>query len=218
MYGDRPNALPLVEEDTRWEIDREHRYHAAGIDESMSIDATKHSVFGASKAAADLMVQEYGRYFGMKTACFRGGCLTGPNHSGAQLHGFLAYLMRCVVEGTPYTVFGYNGKQVRDNIHSADYVSAVDHFFRAPRAGGEVYNIGGGRVCSCSVVEAISLCEEIAGKRLTWQYSDANRSGDHIWWISDTGRFSEHFPTWVQQHDLRATLAQMLERQIQRQV
>jgi CDP-paratose 2-epimerase len=218
VYGDRPNALPLVEEDTRWEIDREHRYHAAGIDESMSIDATKHSVFGASKAAADLMVQEYGRYFGMKTACFRGGCLTGPNHSGAQLHGFLAYLMRCVVDGMPYTVFGYKGKQVRDNIHSADYVSAVDHFFRAPRAGGEVYNIGGGRICSCSVVEAISLCEEIAGTRLTWQYSHANRSGDHIWWISDTGRFREHFPTWVQQYDLRATLEQMLERQVQRQI
>jgi CDP-paratose 2-epimerase len=218
VYGDRPNELPLVEGDTRWEIDRDHRYHAAGVDESMSIDTTKHSVFGASKAAADLMVQEYGRYFGMKTACFRGGCLTGPNHSGAQLHGFLAYLMRCVAEGLPYTVFGYKAKQVRDNIHSADYVAAVDHFFRAPRTGGEVYNIGGGRFCSCSVVEAISLCEEIAGKRLTWQYSDANRSGDHIWWISDTGRFSQHFPTWVQQYDLRATLEQMLDRQVQRQI
>jgi len=149
----------------------------------------------------------------MKTACFCGGCLTGPNHSAAQLHGFLAYLMRCVVQELPYTVFGYKAKQVRDNIHSGDYVSAVDHFFRAPRAGGEVYNIGGGRFCSCSVLEAIALCEEIAGKRLTWQYSDANRSGDHIWWISNTGRFSEHFPTWVQQYDLRATLEQMLERQ-----
>jgi len=218
VYGDRPNELPLVEEETRWEIDHGHSFHGAGIDESMSIDATKHSVFGASKASADLMVQEYGRYFGMKTACFRGGCLTGPNHSGAQLHGFLAYLMRCVVEGVPYTVFGYKAKQVRDNIHSADYVSAVDHFFRAPRAGGHVYNIGGGRFCSCSVVEAIALCEEIAGKRLAWQYSDANRSGDHMWWISDTGRFSEHFPTWVQQYDLRATLEQMLERRLERQI
>jgi CDP-paratose 2-epimerase len=126
--------------------------------------------------------------------------------------------MRCVAEGLPYTVFGYKAKQVRDNIHSADYVAAVDHFFRAPRTGGEVYNIGGGRFCSCSVVEAISLCEEIAGTRLTWQYSDANRSGDHIWWISDTGRFSQHFPTWVQQYDLRATLEQMLDRQVQRQI
>jgi len=215
VYGDRPNELPLIEDETRWEIDTGHRYHAAGIDESMSIDGTKHSIFGASKTAADLLVQEYGRYFGMKTACFRGGCLTGPNHSAAQLHGFLAYLMRCVVQELPYTVFGYKAKQVRDNIHSADYVSAVDHFFRAPRAGGEVYNIGGGRFCSCSVLEAIALCEEIAGKRLTWQYSDANRSGDHIWWISNTGRFSEHFPTWVQQYDLRATLEQMLERQIE---
>src|SRR5215831_570481 len=211
VYGDRPNELPLVEEEHRWEIDRTHAY-AEGIDESMSVDTTKHSLFGVSKTAADLLVQEYGRYFGMKTACFRGGCLTGPNHSGVQLHGFLAYLMRCVIEGQPYTVFGYKGKQVRDNIHSADYVSAVDHFFRAPRAGGDPYNIGGGRVCSCSVVEAISLCEEIAGRRLTCQYSHANRSGDHIWWISDTGRFSEHFPTWVQQYDLRATLEQMLER------
>jgi len=154
----------------------------------------------------------------MKTACFRGGCLTGPNHSGAQLHGFLAYLMRCVVEGLPYTVFGYKAKQVRDNIHSADYVSAVDHFFRAPRPGGEVYNIGGGRFCSCSVVEAIGLCEGIAGRRLTWQYSDAHRPGDHIWWISDTTRFRSHYPTWTQQYDLRATLEQMLERHGGRQV
>jgi CDP-paratose 2-epimerase len=217
VYGDRPNELPLVEEDTRWEIDRRHPYRD-GIDETMSIDGTKHSLFGASKAAADLLVQEYGRYFGMKTACFRGGCLTGPNHSGTQLHGFLAYLMRCVVERAPYTVFGYKGKQVRDNIHSADYVSAVDHFFRAPRAGGEVYNIGGGRFCSCSVTEAIALCEEIAGQRLEWQYSDSHRSGDHVWWISDTSRFSGHFPSWVQQYDLRATLEQMLERHVARQV
>ena len=168
VYGDRPNGLPLIEEDTRWEIDPEHPYHD-GIDETMSIDATGHSLFGASKTAADLLVQEYGRYFGMKTGCLRGGCLTGPNHSGAQLHGFLSYLMRCVIEGTPYTVFGYKGKQVRDNIHSHDYVAAVDQFYRAPRMG-EVYNIGGGRFCNCSMLEAIALCEQIAGKRLTWQY------------------------------------------------
>ena len=216
VYGDRPNELPLVEEDTRWEIDPSHPY-ADGIDESMSIDMTRHSLFGASKVAADVLVQEYGRYFGMKTACFRGGCLTGPNHSGAQLHGFLSYLMRCVVENIPYTVFGYKGKQVRDNIHSHDYVAAVDHFYRAPRSG-EVYNMGGGRFCSCSVREAISLCEEIAGRRLNWRYADENRVGDHIWWITDTRKFSEHFPTWTPRYDLRATLEQMLEQYAGREV
>jgi CDP-paratose 2-epimerase len=209
VYGDRPNWLPLAEEATRWEIDPAHPYRD-GIDESMSVDGTTHSLFGASKTAADLLVQEYGRYFGMKTACFRGGCLTGPNHSGAQLHGFLSYLMRCVVEATPYTVFGYKGKQVRDNIHSHDYVAAVDHFYRAPRTG-EVYNMGGGRSCSCSVVEAIAHCEEIAGKRLEWQYVDANRAGDHIWWITDTSKFSSHFPEWAPKYDLRATLEEMLD-------
>jgi CDP-paratose 2-epimerase len=216
VYGDRPNELPLVEEDTRWEIDPSHQY-ADGIDESMSIDMTRHSLFGASKVAADVLVQEYGRYFGMKTACFRGGCLTGPNHSGAQLHGFLSYLMRCVMENIPYTVFGYKGKQVRDNIHSHDYVAAVDHFYRAPRSG-EVYNMGGGRFCSCSVREAISLCEEIAGRRLNWRYADENRVGDHIWWITDTRKFSEHFPAWTPRYDLRATLEQMLEQYAGREV
>ena len=216
VYGDRPNELPLIEEDTRWEIDPAHPYHD-GIDETMSIDGTTHSLFGASKTAADLLVQEYGRYFGMKTACFRGGCLTGPNHSGARLHGFLSYLMRCVVEGTPYTVFGYKGKQVRDNIHSHDYVAAVDQFYRAPRMG-EVYNIGGGRFCSCSMLEAIALCEEIAGKRLTWQYAHTPRAGDHVWWISSTRRFTEHYPEWTRRYDLRGTLEQMLEGQMARWV
>ena len=216
VYGDRPNELPLIEEDTRWEIDPAHPNHD-GIDETMSIDGTKHSLFGASKTAADLLVQEYGRYFGMKTACFRGGCLTGPNHSGAQLHGFLSYLMRCVVEGTPYTVFGYKGKQVRDNIHSHDYVAAVDQFYRAPRMG-EVYNIGGGRFCSCSMLEAIALCEEIAGKRLTWQYAHTPRAGDHVWWISSTRRFTEHYTEWTRRYDLRGTLEQMLEGQMARWV
>ena len=216
VYGDRPNELPLVEEETRWEIDPSHRFRD-GIDESMSLDATRHSLFGASKAAADLLVQEYGRYFGMKTACFRGGCLTGPNHSGTQLHGFLSYLMRCVVEGTPYTVFGYKGKQVRDNIHSHDYVTAVDCFYRAPRPGA-VYNIGGGRFCSCSVLEAIRLCEDVAGKRLDWRYADTARSGDHIWWISGMGAFHAAFPAWQQQYDLRATLEQILEQFVVRWV
>jgi CDP-paratose 2-epimerase len=216
VYGDRPNELPLVEQDTRWEVDQAHQYRD-GIDESMSVDTTTHSLFGTSKAAADLLVQEYGRYFGMKTACFRGGCLTGPNHSGTRLHGFLSYLMRCVVDNIPYTVFGYKGKQVRDNIHSHDYVTAVDQFYRAPRVG-EVYNMGGGRFCSCSILEAISLCEEIAGRRLDWRYAKANRTGDHIWWITDTRKFSSHFPTWTPRYDLRATLEQMLEQYAARMV
>ncbi len=216
VYGDRPNELPLIERETRWEIDPSHKYHQ-GIDESMSIDSTKHSLFGASKVAADVLVQEYGRYFGMKTACFRGGCLTGPNHSGTELHGFLSYLMKCVMTETPYTVFGYKGKQVRDNIHSQDLVNAFDHFYRAPRMG-EVYNIGGGRFCNCSMVEAIAFCEEIAGKELEWNYAETNRIGDHIWWISDIGKFSEHFPQWRLQHDLRSILQQICENNTERWV
>jgi CDP-paratose 2-epimerase len=194
VYGDRPNSLPLVEMETRWEIDPQHPY-ARGIPEDMPIDRTTHSVFGASKVAADVMVQEYGRYFGMQTVCFRGGCLTGPNHSGTQLHGFLAYLVKYAATGAPYTVYGYRGKQVRDNIHSADLIQAFDRFFRSPRAG-EVYNMGGGRYSNCSMLEAIRLCEEITGRPLDWSYSETNRTGDHIWWISDTGKFSSHYPQW----------------------
>lgn len=209
VYGDRPNQLPLVELETRWEIEPSHPFHQ-GIDESMSVDATKHSLFGASKVAADVMVQEYGRYFGMKTACFRGGCLTGPNHSGAQLHGFLAYLMKCVVTGTPYTVFGYKGKQVRDNIHSFDLVNAFRHVFEKPRAG-EVYNIGGSRFSNCSMLEAIALCEEIAGKKLNWKLVDTNRIGDHVWWISDISKFRSHYPAWNLRYNLRDILVQIFE-------
>ena len=175
VYGDTPNRLPLVEHETRWEIDPGHPY-ADGIREDMPIDQTLHSVFGASKVAADVMVQEYGRYFGLRTVCFRGGCLTGPNHSPSKLHGFLAYLVKCAATGTPYTVFGYGGKQVRDNIHSHDLIRAFDHVFRAP-AHGEVYNIGGGRFSNCSMLEAISLCDEIAGRPLRWKYTEANRNG-----------------------------------------
>lgn len=214
VYGDRPNALPLVEQEARWEIDSSHRYFK-GIDESMSIDATKHSLFGASKVAADVLVQEYGRYFDMKTACFRGGCLTGPNHSGTELHGFLSYLMKCTMTGKPYTVFGYQGKQVRDNIHSHDLINAFDEFYRAPRVG-EVYNIGGGRYCNCSMLEAIALCEEITGKKLEWKYTETNRVGDHIWWISDTERFEKHFPNWHLQYDLSAILRQIFENNAER--
>ncbi len=214
VYGDRPNSLPLVEQLTRWEIDPQHTYHG-GIREDMSIDQSKHSLFGASKVAADMLVQEYGRYFDMHTACFRGGCLTGPGHSGTQLHGFLSYLMKCTVTGEPYTVFGYKGKQVRDNIHSNDLVRAFDAFFEAPRCGA-VYNIGGGRHSNCSMLEAIDLCEQISGKQLNHQYAEANRSGDHIWWVSDNGRFEADYPDWKLQHDVSEILQQIHDANVER--
>ena len=204
VYGDTPNRLPLVELKNRYELDPSHQYHA-GIDELMSIDHTKHSLFGVSKAAADLLVQEYGRYFGMKTVCFRGGCLTGPAHAGTELHGFLAYLMKCTVAGLPYRVFGYKGKQVRDNIHSYDLVNAFWEFFKAPRSA-EVYNIGGGRHSSCSMIEAIESCERISGCKLNWRYLEDNRVGDHIWWISDVAKFRRHYPNWRYKYDLNALL------------
>jgi len=208
VYGDSPNRLPLVEQETRWEIDDQHKYYAHGIDEGLSIDQTLHSVFGASKVAADVMVQEYGRYFGLKTGCFRGGCLTGPGHSGAELHGFLAYLVRCVVTNQPYRVFGYLGKQVRDNIHSEDLVRAFKAFISAPRSG-EVYNIGGGRHVNCSMAEAISLSEEIVGRKLNHTYEPDNRIGDHIWWISDIRRFESHYPGWTLQYGLADIIQQI---------
>ena len=195
VYGDLPNSLPLVEQETRWEIDQKHPFFKHGIDETLSIDQSTHSVFGASKVSADVMVQEYGRYFDMKTACFRGGCLTGPAHSGTALHGFLAYLMKCTATGAPYSVLGYKVKQVRDNIHSHDLVSAFWHFAQNPRSA-EVYNIGGGRRSNCSMLEAISECEKISERSLDWTYEETNRTGDHIWWISDTRRFETHFPDW----------------------
>lgn len=210
VYGDAPNTLPLVELETRWEIDKSHPYYSHGIDEHMSIDQSKHSLFGASKVAADILVQEYGRYFGLKTGVFRGGCLTGPKHSGAQLHGFLSYLMQCTVKGKPYTVLGYKGKQVRDNIHSYDLVNMFWHFFQNPRAG-EVYNAGGGRHSNCSILEAIALCEKISGNKLNWSYSDINRLGDHIWWISDISKFKKHYPAWNYKFNIDDILLQIFE-------
>ena len=207
VYGDTPNRLPLRELEKRWEIETGHEYEP-GISETMSIDETKHSLFGASKAAADLLVQEYGRYFGMPTVCFRGGCLTGPAHAGTELHGFLSYLMICTVSGRPYRVFGYKGKQVRDNIHSFDLVEAFAEFIRAPRLG-EVYNIGGSRHCNCSMLEAIEMCEEISGRKLTWHYEKANRIGDHIWWISDVRKFQQHYPAWKFRYDLGEILEEI---------
>ena len=207
VYGDTPNRLPLRELPLRWEIAAGHEYEP-GISETMSIDHTKHSLFGASKAAADILVQEYGRYFGMPTACFRGGCLTGPAHAGTELHGFLSYLMKCTVSGRPYRVFGYNGKQVRDNIHSFDLVEAFAAFIKAPRSG-EVYNLGGSRHSNCSMLEAIHLCEEISGRQLTWTYEENNRIGDHIWWISDVRRFQEHYPAWKFRYGLREIMEEI---------
>lgn len=210
VYGDRPNFLPLIETEKRWEIDSSHQYYKNGIDESMSIDDTMHSLFGASKVAADILVQEYGKYFSMKTACFRGGCLTGPGHSGAMLHGFLAYLVKCAITGTQYNVLGYKGKQVRDNIHSYDLVNAFWHFHQKPRSG-QVYNMGGSRFSNCSMLEAIEMLEEITGKKMNWTYQDQNRMGDHIWWISDVSKFKSHYPDWQMTYDIKRILNEIVE-------
>jgi CDP-paratose 2-epimerase len=216
VYGDTPNYLPLIEKEKRWEIDEIHPYFENGIDEKMSIDQTKHSLFGASKVAADVLVQEYGKYFGMNTGIFRGGCLTGPNHSGTKLHGFLSYLMKCAITGDKYTVFGYQGKQVRDNIHSWDLVNMFWHFYQNPRQG-EVYNAGGGRHSNCSMAEAIEMCEAITGKPMNYEYSEANRIGDHIWWISDVSKFKAHYPGWNWKYNINDILTQIYENTIKRQ-
>jgi CDP-paratose 2-epimerase len=210
VYGDRPNGLPLVELETRFEVDPSHPYHAHGIDEEMSVDQCLHSLFGVSKTAADLMVQEYGRYFGLRTGTFRCGCLTGAAHSGAQLHGFLSYLVKCAVSGAPYTIFGYKGKQVRDNVHAQDVAGAFWCFFERPRPGA-VYNLGGSRHSHCSVLEAIELVAEIGGYRLAYTLSDQARAGDHVWWISDVRRFRTDYPEWGFRFDLRTMLAEMVE-------
>ena len=215
VYGDNPNHLPMVEKETRWEVAETHAYYKEGIDEHLSIDHTKHSLFGASKVASDILVQEYGRYFGMNTAVFRGGCLTGPNHSGTQLHGFLSYLMKCSITGSHYTIFGYKGKQVRDNIHSYDLVNMFWNFYQNPRSG-EVYNAGGGRYSNCSMLEAIKLCEEISGNKMNYSYSEENRIGDHIWYISDVSKFKNHYPGWNWTYDLRSTLEQIHESMLKR--
>ena len=209
VYGDTPNSLPLVELETRYELEPDHSYYG-GIREDMSIDNCLHSLFGASKVAADIMVQEYGRYFEMKTACFRGGTLTGPQHSATQLHGFLGYVMRCTMTGTPYTIFGYKGKQVRDAIHSNDLIQAFHEVYKAPRIA-EVYNIGGGRFSNCSVLEAIEMSQSIAGEELSWQISGQNRVGDHLWWIGDNGKFSRHYPEWEQAYDVERILTEIYE-------
>ncbi|MEK7060625.1 MAG: NAD-dependent epimerase/dehydratase family protein [Patescibacteria group bacterium] len=199
VYGDIPNRLPVIEQKTRYELPPSHKFYK-GIDESMSIDQCTHSVFGVSKSAADLMVQEYGRYFGLHTVIFRGGCLTGPAHSAAKLHGFLAYLIKCIKEGRQYSIIGYKGKQVRDNIHSHDLISAFYEVYKKPRVG-EVYNIGGSRHSNVSILEAVAKIEAIVGKKAKIKYIDTPRIGDHIWYISDVSKFQSHYPNWQYTYD-----------------
>ncbi len=211
VYGDRPNSLPLIELGKRYELPKEHQYYK-GIDESMSIDNCLHSLFGASKVSADVLTQEYGKYFGFKTGVFRGGCLTGPSHSGAELHGFLSYLVRCCISKRKYMVYGYKGKQVRDNIHSSDLISAFYCFFKQPRSG-EVYNIGGGRFANVSMLEAIEITERTANNKLNYEYVDKNRVGDHIWWVSDVSKFKSHYPQWEYKYNIEDTIKEIFETQ-----
>ncbi len=210
VYGDNPNSLPLVELDTRYELNPSHPFAQHGIDETMSVDQTKHSLFGASKLAADSLVQEYGRYFGLNTVCFRGGCLTGPGHSGTRLHGFLSYLAKCCITGDRYTVYGYRAKQVRDNIHSLDLVRMFWEYHQNPKPGA-VYNAGGGRFSNCSMMEAISICERLVGRRMNVGYSEEARAGDHIWYISDTRRFQSDYPNWTQEYGIEDILTEICE-------
>ncbi|MCF7865673.1 MAG: NAD-dependent epimerase/dehydratase family protein [Candidatus Pacebacteria bacterium] len=212
VYGDTPNKLPLVELDKRFEIDQSHPFKD-GIDETMSIDNTKHSLFGASKVAADILVQEYGKYFNLNTGVFRGGCLTGPNHSGTQLHGFLSYLVKCIVTSKEYTIFGYKGKQVRDNIHSFDLVNMFWHYHNNPKQG-EVYNVGGARNSNISMLEAIEKIENITGKKANYKYVDKNREGDHIWYVSDVSKFKKDYPEWNFTYDIDMILEEICKSQL----
>jgi CDP-paratose 2-epimerase len=207
VYGDAPNELPLVERETRWDF--QEPAQRAGIDETLRIDQSKHSLFGASKLAADIMVQEYGRYFGMPTCCLRGGCLTGPAHSGVELHGFLSYLVKCNLETREYTVFGYKGKQVRDNLHSEDVANFIECFVMNPKSAA-VYNIGGGPQNSCSVLEAFSLVAEVTGHPMRWKYDDTPRVGDHICYYSNLGRIQTDYPDWRPRHSLEDTVEQIV--------
>lgn len=211
VYGDTPNFLPLNEKKLRYELKKDHKYFASGINESMSIDHTTHSLFGVSKTSADLLVQEYGRYFNLRTASFRGGCLTGENHSGAKLHGFLSFLVKTIVNEKKYSIYGYKGKQVRDNIHSLDVARAFHEFIKKPQFGGKVYNLGGGRENSCSILEAISLIEKISNKKCNYKILKQNRIGDHVWWISDNSKFKKDYPKWK----IKVTLKQSLEQMVQ---
>lgn len=215
VYGDGPNRIKLKEHENRWNFD--DPVFANGIPETFSIDQCKHSLFGASKVAADIMVQEYGRYFGMLTCCLRGGCLTGPSHSGVELHGFLSYLITCNLEKKKYTIFGYKGKQVRDNIHSNDVASFIEYFIESPRSG-ESYNIGGGKENACSILEAFALCESITGNKQIYKYIDKNRIGDHICYYSDLRKMSEHYPRWKVKHSLQDVIGEIANAQRSRKL
>ena len=208
VYGDNPNFLPLVEKKTRWEIKNNHKYRD-GIDETMSIDNCTHSFFGASKAYSDLIVQEYGKNVGLKTACFRAGCITGPNHSGAKLHGFLSYLVKSSLQNKKYTLIGYKGKQVRDNIHSEDLVSCFWEFYKKPKMG-EVYNTGGGRYSNCSIIEALNLVEAITGKKIKKKILKENRVGDHIWYVTSMKKFKKHYPQWKQKYNTKKIIDELI--------
>ena len=211
VYGDRPNSIPMKELSTRYDYD--DRSFEGGIAEDFPIDQSKHSLFGASKLASDVMVQEYGRYFNLPTCCLRGGCLTGPNHSAVELHGFLNYLVKCNLEGREYTVFGYKGKQVRDNLHSRDVASFMLEFSKAPRIG-EVYNLGGGKDNSCSILEAFQLVEEVTGRKMKWRYVEEARSGDHICYYSDLTKMKTHYPQWRVSTDLDQICREIAERYV----
>jgi CDP-paratose 2-epimerase len=199
VYGDAPNRIPLVEKEKRWDYADHHQEH--GIPETLTVDQSMHSLFGASKLASDILVQEYGRYFGLPSCCLRGGCLSGPNHTGVELHGFLSYLIKCNLENRPYTVFGYKAKQVRDNIHSEDVASFMHQFYLKPRCG-EVYNIGGGKDNSVSMLEAFEMVEKLSGKKQNYTYVDKNRMGDHICYYSDLRKMKSHYPAWTITHSL----------------
>jgi CDP-paratose 2-epimerase len=208
VYGDNPNKLPLLEKKTRWELKKSHKYQN-GIDETMSIDNCTHSFFGASKSYADLVVQEYGKNIGLKTACFRAGCITGPNHSGAKLHGFLSYLVKSSLQNKKYSLIGYKGKQVRDNIHSQDLVSCFWEFYKKPGIG-EVYNIGGGRYSNCSIIEALNTIEKISKVKIKRKILTQNRIGDHIWYISDMKKFKKRYPKWKKKYSTLKIIKELI--------
>jgi len=209
VYGDRPNALPLLERETRWEIESGHRFER-GVTEDLSIDGSLHTIFGAAKVAADVLVQEYGRYFGLRTVCFRGGSVAGPAHSATELHGFLGYVLRCAMERRPYTIFGHGGKQVRDVIHAQDVAAAFEAYFLAPRPG-EVYNLGGGRYANVSVLEALALAEKVSGNEINHSYQPRPRVGDHRWWISSNATFEDHYPDWQLTYDVPMIMNEIYE-------
>ena len=210
VYGDNPNFLPLIEKKTRWEIKKSHKYNS-GIDETMSIDDCTHSFFGASKSYADLIVQEYGKNVGLRTACFRAGCITGPNHSGAKLHGFLSYLVKVSLQSKKYTLIGYKGKQVRDNIHSHDLVKCFWEFYKKPRYG-EVYNTGGGRYSNCSILEALTIIEKIKKIKIKKKVLKQNRIGDHIWYVSNMRKFKKDYPNWKQKYSTKNIIQELIDK------